>query len=114
MVQVTEKAAQVIAQIREQEEIEAPFLRFMVSQGGCKDYQYGIGFSEDKESSDHEFESNGIRVLVDPESLKVLDGCIIGYDEDDPDNFKGRLEEGFQIFNPNARGSCGCGKSFDG
>ncbi|MDA8194313.1 MAG: iron-sulfur cluster assembly accessory protein [Thermaerobacter sp.] len=79
-------------------------LRIYVSAGGCSGYSYGMALDQSSEE-DHEFDHNGVRVLVDPKSLPFLEGIAIDYVE----SFMGG---GFSIENPNAVSSCGCGSSF--
>ena len=79
-------------------------LRVLVETGGCSGFQYGMAFDEPK-AEDREFESEGVRILVDPASLVYLDGSSIDFDD-------GLHGKGFEIKNPNAQSTCGCGKSF--
>jgi len=80
-------------------------LRVFVHSGGCSGMEYGMSFDEPK-ADDATFESEGVSVLVDPASLVYLDGSHIDFD----DGLQGR---GFEIKNPNAQSTCGCGKSFN-
>ena len=81
-------------------------VRVMAEAGGCSGNRYGFGF-DDKRDGDAEFEISGLRVVVDPDSGKLLAGTIIDY-RSGPDG------EGFSLSNPNAKkgncgsGSCGC------
>ena len=56
-------------------------------------------------ASDESFEQEGLSYLVDRKSLKLLDGSEIDFDD-------GLTGKGFEIRNPNAQSTCGCGKSF--
>jgi iron-sulfur cluster assembly accessory protein len=78
-------------------------LRIFLEAGGCSGYQYGFTFDE-KRDGDNVLDFEGTSVLVDGQSAKLLQGSVIDYKED----FGG---EGFSIQNPNAKQSCGCGKS---
>jgi iron-sulfur cluster insertion protein len=80
-------------------------LRLFVESGGCSGYQYGMSFDEPKEG-DRSFESEGVTILVDAAALAQLSGSSIDFD----DGLQGR---GFEIRNPNAKSTCGCGKSFN-
>ncbi len=80
-------------------------LRVFVEKGGCSSYQYGFAFDEKREG-DTELALDGLNVIVDGQSADLLKGSVIDYKED----FSG---SGFSIVNPNAKGSCGCGKSFN-
>ena len=79
-------------------------LRVFVDSGGCSGFQYGMSFDE-KKDGDTEWESEGVPLLVDPASLAYLDGSAIDFDD-------GLHGKGFEIKNPNAQSTCGCGKSF--
>ena len=80
-------------------------LRVFVEGGGCSGMQYGMVFDE-RRDDDSFVEIQGVSVLVDPFSANYLRGCVIDY----KDELNGG---GFKISNPNARQSCGCGKSFE-
>lgn len=80
-------------------------LRVLVESGGCSGFQYGMSF-DDPKSDDTTFVSEGIRILLDPASLAYLKGSIVDFDD-------GLHGKGFEIQNPNAQSTCGCGKSFN-
>jgi len=105
MITLTPRAARKVQTM--QEELNAPQkrLRVLVESGGCSGMQYGMSFDEPK-PDDAELESEGVRLLIDPASLAHLRGCAIDFD----DGLQGR---GFEIKNPNAQNTCGCGKSFN-
>jgi iron-sulfur cluster insertion protein len=102
---VTENAARRIAALKQQEQAESAFLRIAVSGGGCSGFQYGFTFDEAKNEDDVVFERNGVTVVVDEVSLDLLSGAEIDFVED-------LMGASFQIKNPNAASSCGCGNSF--
>jgi iron-sulfur cluster assembly accessory protein len=80
-------------------------LRLFIEQGGCSGMQYSMQFDGPREG-DLVAEFDGVSVLVDPVSADYLRGAIV--------DFKDELTGGgFKITNPNARQSCGCGKSFE-
>jgi iron-sulfur cluster assembly protein/iron-sulfur cluster insertion protein len=79
-------------------------LRVFVESGGCSGFQYGMSFDEAK-PDDNQLESEGVPMLVDPASFAYLDGSAIDFDD-------GLHGKGFEIKNPNATSTCGCGKSF--
>ena len=79
-------------------------LRVLVESGGCSGFQYGMSFDEPKPDDAH-FVSEGIRILLDPSSLAYLNGSRVDFDD-------GLQGKGFEIQNPNAQSTCGCGKSF--
>ncbi len=102
---VTESAARRIAVLKEQEEAADAFLRIAVSGGGCSGFQYGISFDDTRNPDDHVFERGDVAVVVDDVSLDLLNGAEIDFVED-------MMGASFQIKNPNAASSCGCGNSF--
>ena len=102
---VTEGAARRIAALKEQEQAEGAWLRIAVSGGGCSGFQYGLSFDDQKNPDDFLFERDGIGVIVDDTSLDLLNGSEIDFVED-------LMGASFQIKNPNAASSCGCGNSF--
>ncbi len=79
-------------------------LRVFVESGGCSGFQYGMSFDELKEG-DQVLESEGVSFLMDEASLAYMDGSTIDFDD-------GLQGKGFEIKNPNAESTCGCGKSF--
>ena len=80
-------------------------LRIYLEAGGCSGYQYGFTYDQAKEG-DQTVSSEGISVIIDPESAQLLKGSVVDYQED----FGG---EGFAIQNPNVKKSCGCGHSVE-
>jgi iron-sulfur cluster assembly accessory protein len=102
---VTESAAkQIKTLLNDASEGPGRALRVYIEGGGCSGMQYGMVFDERK-SDDFVFSQHGVDVLVDPQSLEFLKGSEIDYVE----SIQG---SGFRIKNPNAKTSCGCGKSF--
>ena len=102
---VTEAAARRIAALKVQEDVGGAFLRIAVSGGGCSGFQYGLSFDDQKNEDDVVFEKDGVAVVVDEVSLGLLAGAEIDFVED-------LMGAQFQIRNPNAASSCGCGNSF--
>lgn len=80
-------------------------LRVFIETGGCSGLQYGMSFDVPK-PDDHRFESEGVSFLLDAASFAYLDGSSIDFDD-------GLQGKGFEIKNPNAESTCGCGKSFN-
>jgi iron-sulfur cluster insertion protein len=102
---ITDSAARRIAVLKRQEEAEGAFLRIAVSGGGCSGFQYGLSFDDRKNPDDCVFEHGGIAVVVDDVSLDLLNGAEVDFVGD-------LMGAAFQIKNPNAASSCGCGNSF--
>jgi iron-sulfur cluster assembly accessory protein len=107
MIHVTEMAAGKINELLTEENKVGAGLRVFVQGGGCSGFQYGLMIDEGEgdASSDQVFEVNGVRLLVDPISLRYLQGAEVDF----VDN---QMGGGFTIKNPNARSTCGCGSSF--
>ena len=102
---VTESAAKRIAFLREQEQVGGANLRIAVSGGGCSGFQYGLSFDDQTNPDDRVFERDGVGVVIDDVSLDLLAGAEVDFIED-------LMGASFQIRNPNAASSCGCGNSF--
>jgi iron-sulfur cluster assembly protein len=80
-------------------------LRVAVLPGGCSGVQYGLNIEDEAQDDDDIFESNGVRLFVDPFSGQYLDGVEIDY-------VTTMMGAGFTFKNPNSSGGCGCGSSF--
>jgi iron-sulfur cluster assembly protein len=80
-------------------------LRLGVKTSGCSGMAYTLEFVDEASPEDMIFESNGVKVLIDPTSLVYMDGTELDY-------AKEGLNEGFKFNNPNATANCGCGESF--
>jgi len=81
-------------------------VRLGVKTTGCSGLAYKLEFADAIQPEDQEFESNGVRVLVDPKSLAYLDGTELDF-------VREGLNEGFKFNNPNEKDRCGCGESFN-
>jgi iron-sulfur cluster insertion protein len=102
---VSDSAARRIAVLKQQEEAPSACLRISVSGGGCSGFQYGLSFDDQRNADDFVFEHGGVAVVVDDVSLDLLNGAELDFIED-------LMGASFQIKNPNAASSCGCGNSF--
>ena len=80
-------------------------LRVGVRTSGCSGMAYKLEFADAAEDADLQFLSNGVTLLVDPQSLPYIDGMELDYTREG-------LNEGFKFNNPNVKDSCGCGESF--
>lgn len=106
VVTLTEAAADRLRSILEEKNLAATHgLRVFVSGGGCGGLQYGMTFDGNPRDVDLIFEQHGLKVIVDPRSVDYIAGANIDY----VDSLMGG---GFQIENPNAVSTCGCGSSF--
>jgi iron-sulfur cluster insertion protein len=102
---ISDSAAKRVLVLRELEGDDSLMLRITVSGGGCSGFQYGFSFDNQKNEDDYVFEHMGIAVVTDDASLDLLNGSVIDFVED-------LMGASFQIKNPNATASCGCGSSF--
>ena len=98
-------AAKRIAHLLRQEAAPGQMLRVTVSGGGCSGFQYGFAFDGERRADDIVIERDGVTVLLDPISAGYMAGSEIDYVED-------LIGAAFQVKNPNAVSSCGCGTSF--
>ena len=103
---LTESAAvQISKLLLIEEEPEKKFMRVAVEGGGCSGFQYIFKFDTERNNDDLVFEKNGVEVVVDEISLELVTGGRLDYVEE-------LIGSYFQIANPNASSSCGCGTSF--
>ncbi len=98
-------AAEKLQGIMKEKNLTQHGLRVFISGGGCSGFQYGMAFENTMEEGDFVFESNGVRLYVDPASAMYLEGATVDY----VDSLMGG---GFRIENPNAVSTCSCGQSF--
>lgn len=105
-VNLTDRAITKIKELYAQDkDLSGKSLRVYVEKGGCSSFSYAFKFDEASET-DAKQEFEGFKLVIDPDSGKLLAGATIDYKEDFG-------SEGFAIQNPNAKKSCGCGNSFD-
>jgi iron-sulfur cluster assembly protein/iron-sulfur cluster insertion protein len=102
---ITERAAGECKSLLALPENAGKNFRVYVEQGGCSGMQYGMVFDEKREG-DLVGEENGVTILVDPVSANYLRGTVVDFSD-------ALVGGGFKISNPNAKQSCGCGKSFE-
>jgi len=103
-VSITASAAEHISKcLKERGQGEG--LRVKVKPSGCSGYAYVLDFADQIEADDQVFEEHGVKVLVDQESLTVLDGTEVDYVQDG-------LNRYFRFNNPRVKDECGCGESF--
>jgi iron-sulfur cluster assembly accessory protein len=105
-VKFTDKGAHKVREFLESQgaDVTSAGLRVGVRGGGCSGFQYQLAF-DDQHEGDAIFEDQGLRILVDAQSLPYVDGSEIDY----VDSLQGA---GFQVNNPNVVAACGCGSSF--
>ena len=104
VIQLTPAAAEQVKAMLSKPENTGKTLRVYVEEGGCSGMQYSMTFDE-KRADDLASQMHGVSVVVDAFSAQYLRGAVVDFN----DNLTGG---GFKVSNPNARQSCGCGKSF--
>jgi iron-sulfur cluster assembly protein len=80
-------------------------LRVGIRKTGCSGYAYVIDYADAVDDDDVVFEDRGVKIIVDNESLRLIDGTQVDF-------IKQGLNEAFKFRNPNVKGECGCGESF--
>jgi iron-sulfur cluster assembly accessory protein len=106
IIRLTESAAREIKDMLAKEENNSgKGLRVFIEKGGCSGLQYGMVFDQPREG-DFSAQFHGVPVLVDNISAEYVRGAIVDFSE----TLSGG---GFKISNPQAKTSCGCGKSFE-
>ncbi|MCH7822777.1 MAG: iron-sulfur cluster assembly accessory protein [Proteobacteria bacterium] len=103
-ISLTESAAERVHQYLEARG-EGIGLRLGITETGCSGYSYLINFVDEIKTDDIVFEDRGIKIVVDAEALKLIDGTEVDF-------VKNGLNEAFSFKNPNITGECGCGESF--
>ncbi|MXV44037.1 iron-sulfur cluster insertion protein ErpA [Saccharibacter sp. 17.LH.SD] len=98
-------AARIVEIVKAQPNPDALALRVSVLAGGCNGFQYQFKLDGEQHPDDHIIEQDNARVLIDPESLELLEGAELEF----VDKLMGAH---FTISNPNAASACGCGSSF--
>lgn len=81
-------------------------LRLGITETGCSGYSYVVNYADEVGAVDIVFEDKGVKVVVDPEALALIDGTEVDF-------VKNGLNEAFSFKNPNVTGECGCGESFN-
>ena len=104
-ISLSPRAAQRLAAMLAKEARPGLMLRLTVSGGGCSGFQYGFSLDDQVNDDDRTFARDGVTAVVDDASLGLLGGSEIDYVED-------LVGSSFQVKNPNATSSCGCGSSF--
>lgn len=105
MITLTNSAVSQIAKLQAEKGGDGQCLRIFVEAGGCSGFEYGMSFDTAKEG-DQQLRHNGVQFLIDATSYEYLDGSEVDFDD-------GLGGKGFEIKNPNATSTCGCGRSFN-
>ncbi len=106
MINLTSKAAAEVKKIMQQQNPgQTLALRIGVKGGGCSGLSYVLDFEREPRPDDHVYESNGVKIFLDPKSALYLKGTELDFSD-------GLNGTGFTFRNPNAQRTCGCGSSF--
>jgi iron-sulfur cluster assembly protein len=107
MVSITQNAANQIRKMLAKNGLTGGGLRVGVKAGGCSGYEYTFGWEQEARPTDEIFTGpDNARVFIDPKSYTLLEGTELDYDTS-------LMSRGFLFTNPNAKGTCGCGLSFN-
>jgi iron-sulfur cluster assembly accessory protein len=104
-IEVTGPAREQVLKIMEKQAKPGAALRIYVQGGGCSGLTYGMSFDKRETGDEVVYDQSGLQVVVDRASAPLLDGLKVDY-------LLGLEASGFKIFNPNAKETCSCGKSF--
>jgi len=106
MIEITESAKTKIIDILIDENNPNLVLRTFVQGGGCSGFSYGFTFDEEINDDDFEFPlGEKYKMVIDAMSMQYMNGAVIDYKDD-------IMGSNFNIKNPNAQTTCGCGSSF--
>ena len=104
-IEVTPTAQEQVRKLLEKDHKEGQALRIFVQGGGCSGLTYGMTFDQKESGDEVAFAGDGLTVVVDRASAPLLEGLKVDY-------LLGLEASGFKIYNPNAKETCSCGKSF--
>lgn len=103
-ISLTERAAERVKKLLENRG-KGLGLRLAVRAAGCSGYSHALEFADEVRPDDQVFEDKGVRLVVDADSLALLEGTELDY-------VREGISEAFKFDNPNVKESCGCGSSF--
>ncbi|MDX2100289.1 MAG: iron-sulfur cluster assembly accessory protein [Leptolyngbyaceae cyanobacterium bins.59] len=105
MIQLSQSAIREVMRLQTKQKAEGAQFRLQVKPGGCAGLSYWLGFDRESQPGDHHYAADEIQVVVDPLTLKHVQGLTLDYSED-------LMGGAFRFHNPNAAKSCDCGISF--
>jgi len=106
IITITDKALSYVKEILDKRGKVSYGLRIGIKSGGCSGLTYEVSYVDEKGKYDEELIVGNIRILIDPKAVMYLLGTEMDYTETD-------FKSGFVFNNPNEKGKCGCGKSFN-
>ncbi len=104
-IEVTPSARDQVLKIMQKQGKPGAALRLYVQGGGCSGLTYGMSFDKQESGDDVAYHGDGLTVVVDKASAPLLEGVKVDF-------LLGLEASGFKIYNPNAKATCSCGKSF--
>lgn len=104
-VSVSDKAAAALKKELTQRKSVTTNIRLGIRGGGCSGFSYVIQYGVEPQDTDAVFHFEGLDVIVDPKSMKYLNGATLDWEEN-------LMHKGFKFSNPNVKSKCGCGTSF--
>jgi iron-sulfur cluster assembly protein len=105
-VSITDRAAAQVAALLAKREKPAVGIKVGIRTRGCSGLSYTIEYADEIGKYDEVIEDKGVRVLIDPKAVMFLIGTEMDFVEE-------KFKSGFVFNNPNAKGTCGCGESFN-
>ncbi|MBF0160096.1 MAG: iron-sulfur cluster assembly accessory protein [Magnetococcales bacterium] len=102
---LTEQAAEQARQMLSRRGTPDAAIRIGVTTSGCSGFSYRLEYADQPDEGDQQFESQGVRLVVDSKSLSALQGMVVDFE-------KQSFKSGFKFINPREKARCGCGESF--
>lgn len=103
---ITDKAAEHITALLAKRGKESVGIKVGIRTRGCSGLSYTIEYADEIGKFDEVVEDKGVRVLIDPKAVMFLIGTEMDFKDE-------KFKSGFVFNNPNAKGECGCGESFN-
>ena len=105
-ISITDAAAAQVQALLEKREKPSIGIKVGIRTRGCSGLSYTIEYADEIGKFDEVVEDKGVRVLIDPKAVMFLIGTEMDYEQD-------KFKSGFTFKNPNEKGRCGCGESFN-
>jgi iron-sulfur cluster assembly accessory protein len=105
MITITPTALQEIQRIQNSRQQKNSYFRISVKDGGCSGLIYSLNLEKTSQENDHLSEYQGLKVIIDPKTLPLIENLKLDYSED-------LMGGGFRFQNPQAQKNCNCGQSF--
>ncbi|MFN7039180.1 MAG: HesB/IscA family protein [Alphaproteobacteria bacterium] len=106
IIDISDEAANQIRKLINEQSVPPIGIKVSVKSGGCSGLSYDMSWAEEVSKYDEVVSDKGVSVIIDPKAVMYLMGSTLVFIQD-------KMKEGFDFINPNAKNSCGCGKSFN-